>query len=462
MTTRETIFALASAPGRAGVAVIRLSGPDAGAILSALVGSPPPPRVATLRTVRSEDGEPIDQALVMWFPAPASFTGEDVAELHVHGGRAVLAAVSEALLAAGARPAGPGAFSRRAFEGGKLDLTQAEAIADLVDAETEAQRAQALRQLSGALGALTERWRSALIDLMARVEAEIDFPDEGDVADAAASGLALETMAGVDGLATEMTALLDDGRRGERVRDGLTVAIVGAPNVGKSTLLNRLAGHEAAIVADGPGTTRDVVEVHLTLAGQLVGFADTAGLPGEDGRSPADPIEAEGVRRALARAEVADLRLGVVDATRPETAAALTDRLRPGDLVWINKSDVMGSSAAARLAALEGFHVEPEAQRLIGSAASGAGMSALTTALASHVERLAGASEAPALTRARHRLALTRARDALVRAGSRVTDAPELAGEDLRLAARALGEISGRVDVEDVLDRLFAGFCIGK
>jgi tRNA modification GTPase len=464
MTTRTTIFALSSAPGRAAVAVFRVSGPDAGGVLDALVSPRPKPRTAAFRRVRAPgETEPFDEALVLWLPGPKTETGEDMAELQLHGGRAVAEAATSALIAAGAVPARPGAFARRAFEAGKLDLTQAEAIADLVDAETEGQRRQAMRQMQGGLGATYDRWRAALLDVIARVEVVIDFPDEGDVADAAGRGLATETVALLDRLAAEMDAHVADARRGERVRDGFQVAILGAPNVGKSSLLNRLARRDAAIVADAPGTTRDVIEVHLGLAGQLVVLADTAGLA-EAGRSPGDAIEAEGVRRALARAETADLRLGVVDAGRPETASALAGRLRGGDLVLINKTDSAAPAAAESMIhkQAQGFHVEPPIEVLAGSAATGAGLESLEAALAARVAALAGTAEAPPLTRARHRLAVERAREALARARPRLGDAAELAAEDLRLAARALGEITGRVDVEEILDRVFAGFCIGK
>lgn len=488
---RPTLFALASAPGRAGVAVFRISGPSAGDVLDRLAGPPrPAPRAATLRRLRAPGSdEPFDEGLALWLPGPASFTGEDVAELHLHGGRAVAEAATKALLAAGAVPAGPGDFSRRAFEAGKLDLTQAEAIADLVDAETEAQRAQALRQLDGGLGALADRWRSALLDVIAQVEVLIDFPDEADVQAAAAGGLADETIAGLDRLAGEMNAHLQDSRRGERVREGLRVVILGAPNVGKSSLLNRLARTEAAIVADLPGTTRDVVEVHLSLAGQLVALADTAGLaeleagggPPPDGGPPAGggpprggghaAVEAEGMRRARARAEDADLRLGVIDAGRPETADALAGLLRPGDLAWLNKLDLTPSDTLSDSVSgagpdpesgLEKFHVQRGCEALAGSALTGQGLDALEAALTARVADLTTASEAPPLTRARHRLAVERAAEALSRARPRLADAPELGAEDLRLAARALGEITGRVDVEEILDRVFAGFCIGK
>ncbi len=487
---RPTIFALSSAPGRAAIAVFRVSGPAAGAVLDRLTFAPrPEPRRAAVRRVRAPGAEePFDEGLVLWLPGPASETGEDMAELHLHGGRAVAEAATAALLAAGAEPAAPGAFARRAFEHGKLDLTQAEAIADLVDAETEGQRRQAMRQLDGALGATYDRWRGALLDVIARVEVAIDFPDEGDVEAALAGGLAAETGDRLDALAAEMAAHLGDAHRGERVREGLRVVILGAPNVGKSSLLNRLARRDAAIVADLPGTTRDVVEVHLSLAGQLVALADTAGLLRGISSTPRDlaapastpasldmkggsslfsshaAIEAEGVRRALARAADADVRLGVVDASRAETVPALVGLLRPGDLLWLNKTDLATAEAvdAALADPSAAFHVEPSIELLAGSAATGAGLDALERALEARVAALAAVGDAAPLTRARHRLAVERAADALGRARRRPAPAPELAAEDLRLAVRALGRITGRVDVEDLLDVIFAEFCIGK
>lgn len=295
-----TIYALATAPGRAAIAVVRVSGPAAAAALIALAGPLPAPRTAALRQLRDVDGQPIDQALVLWFPAPASETGEDMAEFQVHGGRAVVEAVLRALGAIpGLRPAEPGEFARRAFANGKLDLTAAEGLADLVAAETDAQRRQALHQLEGGLAHLYDGWRRTLIDLSARLEAAIDFPDEGLPTDLTA-GVARS----IDDLAVQVRAHLDDGRRGERLREGFHVAIIGRPNVGKSSLLNRLARREAAIVAPEPGTTRDVIEVSLDLDGLPVTVADTAGV-----RDAGGAVEREGMRRARRTADQADLKI---------------------------------------------------------------------------------------------------------------------------------------------------------
>jgi len=427
--TADTIFALASGAGRAGVAVVRLSGARAGAALAALAGPLPPPRTAGLRRLR-HGGRALDQALVLWFPGPASFTGEDVAELHLHGGLAVREALFDALLQLGLRPAEPGEFSRRAVENGKLDLTQAEAIADLVEAQTEEQRRQALAQHDGALAALYEGWRARLIMALGRAEAAIDFSDDGVGAaefDAAAAAAVH--------LGQEIRAHLDDAGRGEARREGVRLAIVGPPNAGKSSLLNALAKRDAAIVSDMPGTTRDVIEVRLDLGGVLVIAADTAGL-----RDSGDAIEAEGVRRALARAKGAHLTLLLLDASAAEPRAGLPGGLAPDLTVW-NKAD---------LKAHDGISI---------SLKTGQGVSMLQDLLQQKVQQKF-LGTAPALTRPRHRAALTEALAALDQAKGAV--APELLAENLRLALRAVGRITGRVDVEEVLDFVFRDFCIGK
>ena len=441
---QDTIFALASAPGRAGVAVIRVSGPLAGAALDALAGSPRPvPRAAALRRFRDGAGEEIDRGLALWFPGPASFTGEDCAEFHVHGGPAVIAAMADALTALHLRPAEAGEFTRRAFEHGKMDLTEAEGLADLIDAETEGQRAQALSQMTGALRALYESWREQLISVLAALEGEIDFPDEDDVPD----HLSQTAGAPLDGLIRELGAHLDDERRGERVRDGFTVALIGAPNAGKSSLLNALARRDAAIVTEIPGTTRDIVEVRLVLGGFPVILADTAGL-----RDAADQVEAEGVRRALARAEDADLRLGVVDVSR-ETSPPVLDRLRAGDALILNKTDIAAPAGVRLPDGVEAFEL---------AAKTGAGLGPLEVWLADTVAARLSRREAPALSRARHREAVARALTHLQAGRSRLMTAPELSAAEVHLALRALESLTGRIDVEDVLDRVFSQFCIGK
>ncbi|HYF22507.1 MAG TPA: tRNA uridine-5-carboxymethylaminomethyl(34) synthesis GTPase MnmE [Caulobacteraceae bacterium] len=446
----DTVFALATAPGRAAVAILRLSGPATGHVLAALAGSPPPPpRRAVLRQLTWR-GELIDRALVLWFPGPGSYTGEDAAELHLHGGAAVVAAATEALLALGLKPAEPGEFTRRAFQNGKLDLTQAEAVADLVDAETAAQRKQALDQLDGALARRYDAWRAGLLDALALVEAEIDFPDEGLPGELA--GRARPT---IERLVAEIDAALSEGGRGERVREGWRVAVVGAPNAGKSSLFNALVGRDAAIVTPIAGTTRDVIEAPLTLAGYRVLLADTAGV-----RESGDVVEAEGVRRARAWADHAALRLWVVDASAGDDGwRDAADLLRAGDLCLLNKVDLPTGPAAA---AAERLAQERGVEILRLSATSEQDATVLQDVLKTRVVAALSGAEFPAVTRARHRARLSESRAHLVRACSALAVAAELAGEDLRLAARALAQVSGRIDPEDVLDVVFASFCIGK
>ena len=425
----DTIFALASGAGRAGIAVVRLSGPGAGPALTALAGTPPPPRTAGLKRLAWQ-GEEIDQGLLLWFPAPASFTGEDVAEIHLHGGAAVRAAVFASLQALGLRPAEPGEFSRRAVENGKLDLTRAEAIADLVEAETDGQRRAALRQYDGALADLYEGWRAELIMALGRAEAAIDFSDDG-VGEAefeAARGAAIH-------LSQKIRAHLDDGGRGEALREGVRLAIIGPPNAGKSSLLNALAKRDVAIVSEIAGTTRDVIEVRLDLGGVLVLVSDTAGL-----RQSGDAIESEGVRRALARAGEAHLTLLLLDASAADPRAGIPGDLAPDLTVW-NKTDLKPH---------EGISL---------SLKTGAGLDMLQQLLQQKVQQKFLGQD-PALTRPRHRAALTEGLAALDHAQSAME--PELLAEDLRLAMRAIGRITGRVDVEEVLDFVFRDFCIGK
>ncbi len=439
-----TIFAPATAAGRAGIAIVRISGPRAGAALAALAGDVPPARLASRRRLRAPGGgEALDDALVLWFPAPASYTGEDLAELHLHGGRAVVASVLDALAAIdGLRPAEPGEYTRRAFDNGKLDLTAVEGLADLVAAETEAQRRQALRQLDGALAQIYDRWRAVLLRALAHVEARIDFSDEE-----LPEGLDVGVTHNISELLGEITQHLDDNRRGEILRDGVFVTILGAPNVGKSSLLNRLARRDAAIVSHHAGTTRDVVEVHLDMAGLPVILADTAGL-----RESADEVESEGVRRALARAESADLKIVVLDAEDwPEADAHSRAVIDDDALVVVNKVDLRPPGDSPML---DGRRAWPL------SCKTGEGFEPLLAALEAEVSKRLDPGGATALTRARHRTALEDCRQALAR--FLAAEVSELAAEDLRLAARALGRITGRVDVVDLLDVIFAEFCIGK
>ncbi len=445
----DAIFALATAPGRAAVAILRLSGPGTGDALDRLAGPRPAPRRAALRRLRADDGAVLDEALVLWLPGPESYTGEDSAELHLHGGAAVVDGVVDALLALGLRPAEPGEFTRRAFENGRLDLAQAEAISDLVDAETQGQRRQALAQLDGGLSRRYDAWRDALLEALALLEAAVDFPDE-DLPE----NLAARVRPLLARMLDELGDALADAGRGERVRDGFRIAIVGAPNAGKSSLLNRLLGREAAIVTATAGTTRDVVEAPLVLGGFKVLIADTAGI-----REATGEIEAEGVRRARAWAEAAELRLWVVDGSAGDGAwREAQDLVRPGDVLVLNKADRSpgpdGDQALA-LAAEAALHLASTA------ASTGAGVGDLLDRVAALVTTALSGREFPASTRARHRARLAEARDHLARAMGAAADA-ELAAEDVRLAARALGRISGRIDPEEVLGRIFASFCIGK
>lgn len=443
----DTIYALATAPGRAAAAVIRLSGPRSGEVLDAIAGSRPAPRRASLRTLRDIAGDRLDDAVVLWFEGPASFTGEDSAELHVHGGPAVIEAVTRALATQGARPAEAGEFTRRAFANGKLDLTQAEAVADLVDAQTEAQRRQALAQLEGALGRRYLDWRERLIEALALLEAEVDFPDEE-----VPGGVGARSRPVLEALRSELQEALCTSDRGRRVREGYRIALIGPPNAGKSSLLNALAGREAAIVTPRPGTTRDVVEVPLLLNGYAALLADTAGL-----RDASDEIEAEGVRRARAWAMEAALRLLVIDASAPPPAELSGFGAGPGDWVLLSKSDLPAHPGAGEVRAWAeraGLEVRTV------STMRPEGVEEARAALAGRVADELSGADPPAVTRARHRALLEHAEGHLGRALA--ASEPELTAEDVRLAARALEQVVGAVGAEDVLGKVFASFCIGK
>lgn len=436
MITTPTIFALATPPGRGAIAILRLSGPGTDEALSALGAGDLRPRMASLRTLRHGEAA-LDQALVLRFPGPKSYTGEDCAELHLHGGRAVVEAVSAALIALGLRPAEPGEFTRRAFENGRMDLAQAEAVADLIDAEATAQAAQALGQLDGALSQTYAGFRRDLLKALSLVEAEIDFPDE-DVPDN------LSRTAGpvLDALIADLRAALTDAKRGEQVRDGYRIVLIGETNAGKSSLFNALVAREAAIVTPIAGTTRDVLDAELVIGGYAVTLSDTAGLRASD-----DPIEAEGVRRARARAEAADLRLWVRAPGDPEGVAATF--VKPGDLTVLTKSD-LGSIPHAHA-----FSVSV-------STKTGEGLQSLHDWLATRLQDDLSGADFPAVTRERHRLRLAEAL-AAAEAGRRALDvAPEMAGDDLRRAADALARVTGAIGVEDVLGEVFSSFCIGK
>jgi tRNA modification GTPase len=431
-----TIYALASGRPPSAIAIVRVSGARAAAALESLCGRLPRPRVATLTTLTSPETGPIDQAVALWFPAPHSATGEDVAEFQLHGGRAVIAALFVALeKIEGLRPAEPGEFTRRAFENGKLDLTEAEGLDDLIHADTDRQRRHALRQLQGLLGHRAQTWRKQIIEAMALVEAGIDFSDEGDVS----AELMAPALQRVDALKKEIQETLAASAQSERLREGLQVAIAGPPNAGKSTLLNRLARREAAIVSPHAGTTRDAIEVHLDLDGYPVTLIDTAGL-----RETRDPVEQEGVRRARARAEAADLVLWMCESDND------VPPLADGAPLWVIRNKIDLVSAPAKGA---GFAI---------SAATGQGVGELVGALVDFARDFFGGGEAALVSRARHRSLLAETVEALERAGQRVEEGEEIVAEDLRIAIHALGRLLGRVDVEEILDSIFREFCIGK
>jgi tRNA modification GTPase len=424
----HTIFALASARGKSGVSVVRISGPGAIGSIALLGGKMPEPRKASLRKL-IHDGVVLDEAVVVTYPGPRSFTGEDVVELSLHGSVATVKAVLSALgTFEGFRMAEPGEFTRRALENERIDLAQVEGLSDLIEAETEAQRQQALRVLSGALGRKAESWRSDLVRAAALLEATIDFVDED---------VPVDVLPEVIELLLRVRSSLEREIAGfasaERIRNGFEVAIVGRPNVGKSTLLNALAGREAAITSEVAGTTRDVIEVQMDLAGLPVTILDTAGL-----RTSDDKIEILGMERALARAERADLRVVLLE----EKGEAPPLALRPDDIVRVSKSDVRDGDF---------------------SAITGSGLDSLVQSLTGILENRA--SEAGLAIRERHRSAMVEANRALGIALHQIDDAPELTelvAEELRHGIRALDSLVGRVDVENILDEIFASFCIGK
>jgi tRNA modification GTPase len=477
---RSTIFALSSGRPPAAIAVVRLSGPRAGDALTALAGRLPEPRRAALARLRDPaNGEPLDEALALWFPSPRSETGEHMAELQLHGGHAVVAAVLAALgRLDGLRPAEAGEFTRRAFENGRLDLTAVEGLADLIGAETEAQRRQAYRQMKGLLGDRAETWRKLVIKALALVEAGIDFSDEADVPE----NLLQPALHIAHILRSEIATVLAQAGRGERLRDGFVVAIAGPPNAGKSTLLNRIAKREAAIVSPHAGTTRDVIEVHLDLGGYPVTLLDTAGV-----RETDDPVEQEGVRRAQQRAAEADLVLWVVSADEPmappparlAAQGSMADAEPPSSVLGkplADKGKITGPLAETVAVWLVRNKVDlpdspdrPNYEHMFDcyesrfglSARDGAGVAALLQALEVHVNSYFG-SESGLLTRERHRFLLKEAELALDRALAESPEHDDIIAEELRLASRALGRLTGKVDVEDILDVIFRDFCIGK
>ncbi|XP_054142632.1 tRNA modification GTPase GTPBP3, mitochondrial [Melozone crissalis] len=462
--TGDTIFALSSAPGRCGVAVIRASGPGSGAALRSLTGTPePPPRVMALRRIRDpQTAESLDRGLVVWFPGPHSFTGEDCAELHVHGGPAVVSGVLRALgRLPGLRPAEPGEFTRRAFAHGKLDLTAAEGLRDLIGAETEAQRRQALRQMEGDLGRLYQRWSHALTQALAHLEAYIDFSEDDNVEEEVLTQVRVTVRA----LLQELRGHLRDGRRGELLREGVRAVITGPPNVGKSSLLNLLCRRPAAIVSPTVGTTRDVLEVALDIGGYPLVLSDTAGL-----RQATDPVEREGVARARDRLCQADLVLAVLDATSvsptPVALGAALAALEPPPgtpcVLVLNKADLLGGHRGPPSAT--GAQGQGPPATLL-SCKTGEGLEALLELLTQQLAQLCGDPllGSPSLTQSRHSRHLGACAAALERFGD-LGDSGDLAvaAEQLRVARRELGRITGHVGAEDVLDIIFRDFCVGK
>ena len=449
----ETIFALSSGAGTAGVAVIRLSGPSSKPALSLLTdGDVPLARKAALRTLKDpETSAVLDQALVLVFEAPASFTGEDIVELHLHGGRAVVEGVLSALLEIdGLRPAEPGEFSRRAFENGKLDLTEAEGLNDLIHAQTAAQRDQALRQMDGDLRQLYDGWRAELLGYLGHLEADIDFPDED-----LPKGVSGTVLPKILSLNKNITQHIVEGRRGRMLRNGFRLTVLGEPNAGKSTLVNALAKSDVAIVSDEAGTTRDVIEVQLDLGGFPVRLIDTAGL-----RDSESSVEQEGVRRAIVRAEEADLKLVLV---RADEWPVIPDGMK----AWLDQDSLLVISQTDRAAAEKMFHVKHQqdfgtAGAVSISVKTGDGMTELFSKIEHIVRERMALQDTPVLTRMRHQKALEETVDHLIRFEANAGMDAVLAAEDVRMAVRALGRITGRVSVEDMLDIVFADFCIGK
>jgi tRNA modification GTPase len=439
----ETIFSLSSASGRAGVAVFRLSGPASQRAIEVLTGRAlPKPRYAALRQLKDKQGQPIDEALTLWFPAPASFTGEECAEFHTHGSAAVISGLSQALLSLGLRQAEPGEFTRRAVQNGKMDLTEAEGLADLIDAQTEGQRVQALRQMGGGLRDLYEDWRERLLDALAQIEGEIDFPDEGDIPDT----LSHAAYAPLQKLAQDMEEALGDMGRGAAIRSGLDVAIIGAPNAGKSTLINSLTRRDVAITSPEAGTTRDIVEAQMVIAGLPVTLSDTAGL-----RETENAIEAEGVKRAKKRAEEAEITIYVVRPGTTEFDPEIANKLSSSDIILLNKTMTYDNIEARESAIfIEGDLLASETEKQV--------YQALETIISNHFS----VGQDAGLTRERHGECVRRAKVFIEKATVHLGVAPELAGDDLRSALKALSELAGETDIEAVFDRIFSRFCVGK
>lgn len=443
----DTIYAVASGRGPCGVTVLRVSGPAVQSVLETMIGSVPEPRRASMRSIRDRNGGVLDHGLVLWFPGPGSFTGEDVVEFQVHGSRAVVAAVERSLAQVdGVRPAEAGEFTRRAFVNGRIDLTEAEGLADLLAAETDEQRRQALAQSDGGLRVLYEGWRGRLIRARALIEADLDFADEEDIPGSVVAAAEAE----VGALIAALDGHLADGHRGERLRSGFRVVLAGAPNAGKSSLLNALARRDVAIVSEEAGTTRDILEVHLDLGGWPVTVVDTAGL-----RDGGGAIEREGMRRARERIDAADLVLWLTAADGSDAVEGRGVEV-PGGPVWrvVTKSDLVD-----RVTGDVGFETDTTGFRV--SVRTGDGLGALVAAVGDAAGAgMGGGGVAP--TRERHRVGVETAATALRQAYPFGARPLEIVAEDLRRAGDALGRLNGRVDVEDLLDVVFGEFCIGK
>ncbi len=451
----DTIFALSSAPGRAGVSVFRISGPKALTFLDAItLGKRPPNRRAVVRKIiaQTDDGiDAIDDALVITMQGPKSFTGEDCVEIHCHGSFAVIDAISALLLSIGAQQAEAGAFTRRAVLNGRMDLTEAEGLADLIDAETRGQRQQALRQMQGGLRATYEAWREELIQALAFIEGEIDFPDEGDMP----VELSLRAKPHIINVKNKMETTLSNAERGERVRSGLDIVIIGRPNSGKSSLINRLARNQAAIVSDIAGTTRDIIDIQMAIGGLPVRLSDTAGL-----RKSEDVIEREGVRRAVERAAHADIRLFLHDVSCGDWQVPEGIEPKRGDALILNKIDLRSDDQATI-----GHMTEPRLERLQPfwvSVKNDRGVEAFEDWLEAQVIARFAPSQTPGLTRLRHAQCVRTAITALSRAEQALMIGAELAGEDIRTALQAISELAGEADMEAVFDQIFLRFCIGK
>jgi tRNA modification GTPase len=439
----DTIFSLSSAPGQAGVSVYRISGPASAETIRQLSQKKcPKARFAALRRLYNVDSKPIDEALVLWFPGPASFTGEDSAEFHTHGSPAVTQALSHTLLSLGLLQAEPGEFTRRAVQNGKLDLTEAEGLADLIDAQTEGQRVQALRQMGGGLKELYENWRETILDALAQIEGEIDFPDEADIPDNLSHG----AYTPLTEVMQDMQKARGDMGRGAAIRSGLDIAIIGAPNVGKSTLINALTRREIAITSPEAGTTRDIVEAQMVISGLPVTLSDTAGL-----RVTENKIEAEGVRRAKKRAQDSEITIYVIRSGVSDYDGEIAKSLSVHDIIYVNAENA-------------DFELDKETVTavIIDDLLSGEGEKRLYEQLEKTISENFSVGQDVGLTRERHADCVRRAESAIERARSHLAFSPELAGDDLRTALRAIAELAGEADIEAVFDRIFSRFCVGK